>query len=47
MGYSIKVQFPLNSSIEVTGEDVATVVKLLNEVTRKFFPANHASKIEI
>ena len=47
MGYSVKVQFPLNNSLEVSGEDVATIVRLLNEVTRKFFPGNHSSKIEI
>lgn len=47
MGYSIKAQIAQNMSIEVSGEDVATVVKLLNETTRKFFPSSPASKIEI
>jgi len=47
MGYSVKAQIAQHSSIEVSGDDVATVVRLLNEVTRKFFPIFPASKIEI
>jgi hypothetical protein len=47
MGYSVKVQFPLNNSLEVSGEDVATIVRLVNELTRKFFPTGYASKVEI
>ena len=47
MGYSVKVEIAPNMSIEVSGEVVSTVVKLLNEATKKFFPASPASKIEI
>ena len=47
MGYSVKAQIGQFTSIEVSGDDVAVVVKLLNEATRKFFPISTASKIEI
>ncbi len=47
MGYFVKAQFAQNMSIEVSGDDVTIVIKLLNETTRKFFPASPASKIEI
>jgi hypothetical protein len=36
-----------NLSIEVSGDDIAAVVQLLNESTRKFFPTIPASKIQI
>jgi len=47
MGYSVKVQFPLNNAVEVSGDDVATVVTLVNAVTKKFFSGTPAAKIEI
>ncbi len=47
MGYFVKAQFAQNMSIEVSGDDVAIVIKLLNEITKKFFPSSPASKIEI
>ena len=47
MGYSVKVEIAQNMSIEVFSDEVATVVKLLNETTKKFFPSSPASKIEI
>ena len=47
MPYSVKVNFGQNSSIEVSGDDIAAVVQLLNESTRKFFPTLPAAKIEI
>jgi len=47
MGYSVKVQIAPNMSIDVSGDEVSTVVKLLNETTKKFFPASPASKIQI
>ena len=47
MGYTVKVQFPMNNSLEVSGDDVATVVNLLNEITKKFFGSTPAAKIEI
>ena len=37
----------LPNIVEVSGDDIAAVVKLLNEGTRKFFPTLPASKIEI
>jgi len=47
LGYSVKAQITQYCSIEVSGDDLASVVQLLNESTRKFFPALPASKIEI
>jgi hypothetical protein len=47
MGYFVKVQFAQNMSIEVSADEVVTVVQLLNETTKKFFPSSPASKIEI
>jgi hypothetical protein len=47
MGYSVKVKIAPNMSIEVSGDDLELVVQLLNESTKKFFPASPASKIEI
>jgi len=47
MGYFVKAQIAQNMSIEVSGDDVAIVIRLLNDVTRKFFPLSPASKIEI
>jgi len=47
MGYSVKVQIAQNMSIEVSGDDVVTVIRLLNATTRKFFHGSPASKIEI
>ena len=47
MGYFVKAQFAQNMSIEVSGDDVAIVIQLLNETTRKFFPIHPGSKIEI
>ncbi len=47
MGYSVKAEIGQNMSIEVSGDEIALVVKLLNETTRKFFSTLPASKIEI
>ena len=47
MGYSVKAQIAQFASIEVSGDEVAIVVALLNDVTRKFFPMFPASKNEI
>ncbi len=47
MGYFVKAQIAQNMLIEVSGDDVAIVIRLFNETTRKFFPASPASKIEI
>jgi len=47
MPYSVKAQIGQNLSIEVSGDDIAAVVQLLNESTRKFFPTIPASKIQI
>ncbi len=47
MGYAIKVQIAQQMSIEVSGDEIAMVVKLLNEGTKKFFPATGAARIEI
>ena len=47
MGYSVKVYFGQNLSLEVVGDDIAIVAALLNESTKKFFPTIPAAKIEI
>ena len=47
MPYSVKVNFGQNLSIECFGDEIKIVTQLLNETTRKFFPALPASKIEI
>ncbi|MBC8502089.1 MAG: hypothetical protein H8D35_03050 [Nitrosopumilus sp.] len=47
MGYAVKVQFAKDASIEVSGDDIVTVIRLLNESTRKFFPIHPGSKVEI
>ncbi len=47
MTYTVKVQLHQNANLEVSGEDITFVVKLLNEATRKFFHSTPAAKIEI
>jgi len=47
MLYAIKVQIVQQMSIEVSGDELEYVVKLLNEGTKKFFPSTSAAKIEI
>jgi len=47
MAYAIKVQIAQQMSIEVSGDELELVVRLLNEGTRKFFPSTSAAKIEI
>ena len=47
MPYAIKVQIAQQMSIEVSGDELEYVVKLLNEGTKKFFPSTSTAKIEI
>ena len=47
MGYSVKTNFGKDMSLEVSGDEVSVVVRLLNETTRKFFPIHPGSKIDI
>ena len=47
MGYTIKVQLMKDATIEISGDDIPTVVKLLNAVTKKFYGNIPAAKIEI
>jgi len=47
MLYAIKVQIVQQMSIEVSGDELEYVVKLLNEGTKKFFPSTSTAKIEI
>lgn len=47
MTYSVKAQIAQFAFIEVSGDEVAIIVALLNDVTRKFFPMYPASKVEI
>ncbi|WP_156416033.1 hypothetical protein [Nitrosopumilus sp. Nsub] len=47
MAYAIKVQIAQQISIEVSGNEIAMVVKLLNEGTKKFLSSTGAARIEI
>ena len=47
MTYTVKVKINDFASLEVSGNDIPYVVKLVNEMTRKFFHHLPASKIEI
>ena len=47
MGYSVKVKFPLDNSLEVSGDDVTTVIVLVNALTKKFFSNTPAIDVEI
>ena len=47
MTYSVKVQFSQYTSIDVSGDNISTVVKLVNAITRKFFPGIPGAKREI
>jgi len=47
MGYSVKVKFPSDNVLEVSGDNVETVVVLVNAMTKKFFPNSHATDFEI
>jgi len=47
MGYSVKVKFPPDNSLEVSGDELNAVVVLMNALARKFFPTSYASDLEI
>ena len=47
MGYSIKVKFPLDNTLEVSGDDFSTVIVMVNALTKKFFPNSHVNDIEL
>ena len=47
MTYTVKVQINEFAKLEVSGDDIPYVVKLVNEMTRKFFSHLPASKIDI
>ena len=47
MPYSIKVRIDKDRTIEVAGDQIELVVRLLNEVTRKFFSSFLADKVII
>ena len=47
MVYSVTVAFSQSNSITISGDNIETVVKLLNSVTRKFFSVDPAAKIII
>jgi len=47
MGYSVKVKFPTDNSLEVSGDDVTTIVVLINALTKKFYPTSYATDMEI
>jgi hypothetical protein len=46
MVYSVKVDIAPNMSIDVSGDELALVVKLLNETTKKFFPMSQHPKLK-
>lgn len=47
MGYSVKVQFPMDSILEVSGDELDAVVVLVNAIAKKFFPNSHVTDIEL
>lgn len=47
MPYSVKVNFDKDKSIEVSGDKLEMLAKLLNEITRKYFSSFPAAKIII
>jgi len=47
MGYSVKVQFPMDCVLEVRGDELEAVVVLVNAIAKKFFPNSHVTDIEL
>jgi hypothetical protein len=47
MTYTVKVKFPLDNSLEVSGDELDAVVVLVNSITKKFFPTTPAADVEI
>ena len=47
MGYTVKVNFPVNNYIEVSADKLDELVVLINRMTQKFFPNSHAIDIEL
>ena len=47
MAYSVKIKFPLNNEIEVSGDAPIVLVDLINMITKKFFGGTHASENDI
>ena len=47
MSYSISVQSDSFGSLQVSGDNIETVVSLVNALTSKFFSTHPAAKIKI
>ena len=47
MAYSIKIKFPLNNELEVSGDSPRVLIDLINMISKKFFGGTHASENDI
>ena len=47
MTYSVKIQFPMNNVLEVSGDSPIVLVDLINMISRKFFENSYVSKNDI
>jgi hypothetical protein len=47
MTYTVKVKFPVDNSLEVSGDELDAVVVLVNSMTKKFFPTTPVADVEI
>ncbi len=47
MGYSVKMKFPIGNELDVSGDDLDTVVALINGMSKKFFQNSNVNTIEI
>jgi len=47
MAYSVKIKFPLNNELEVSGDSPRVLVDLINMMSRKFFGNSSVSKDDI
>ena len=47
MGYSVKVKFPQDNSLEVSADTLPELVVLTNALTKKFFSGTPAVGFEI
>ena len=47
MAYSVKIKFPLNNELEVSGDSPIVLVDLINMLSRKFFGNSSVLKDDI
>lgn len=46
MGYSIKVNYGMDSVIDVSGDDYPTVMRLFNKVVERFAPLHKSASLK-